>query len=62
MQGLMTIISSTWVCIFTVVSLIVLAGCMWLLRVALDWWLDIDYVKKLKEWVNEQSNIDRKHH
>lgn len=53
MQGLMTIISSIWICIFVVISLLVLTGCLWLLRVALDWWLDIDYVKKIKEWIHE---------
>ena len=58
----MTAISSIWVCIFIVLSLFILVGCLWLLRVALDWWLDIDYVKKIKEWVNEQSNTDRQHH
>ena len=60
MQGLMTATSAVWITIFLVLSLTILVGVLWVLRVAVDWWLDIDYVKKIKEWIsNEQSNSDR---
>lgn len=44
--------SAVWITIFLVISLVVLVGFLWVLRVALDWWLDIDYVKKIKEWID----------
>lgn len=46
----MAIVRFIWICILIAVSLIILVGCLWLLRVAIDWWLDIDYVKKIKEF------------
>lgn len=41
-----------WVILLTIMQ-IVEVGCLWLLRVVIDWWLDIDYVKKLKEWIEK---------
>ena len=49
----MIVIRIIWLAIFAVLSLAILAGCLWLLRVAIDWWLDIDYIKKIKEWKDE---------
>jgi hypothetical protein len=47
----MTAISAVWITIFLVLSLFILVSVLWLLRVALDWWLDIDYVKKIEDWI-----------
>lgn len=55
----MVFIRFVWILIFFVLSLCILVGCLWLLRVIIDWWLDLDYVKKLKEFMNEQNDSDR---
>lgn len=47
----MIIIRILWIMILAVISMAVLAGALWVLRVAVDWWLDIDYVKKIKEFI-----------
>lgn len=47
----MAVVRFIWICILIAVSLIILVGCLWLLRVAIDWWLDLDYVKKIKEFI-----------
>lgn len=47
----MIVIRFIWILIFIVLSLFILVGCLWLLRVITEWWLDIDYVKKIKEWM-----------
>ncbi len=52
----MEIIRFIWILIFIVLSLIILAGCLWLLRVALEWWLNIDYVKSIKEWIRNDKH------
>ena len=61
MLELMRIITDLlWQVIFIVISLIILVGCLWLLRVVMDWWLNIDYVEKIMRWVkDEQSDTDR---
>lgn len=41
--------------IMMIVFEITLIFCLWLLRIAIDWWLDIDYVEKLKKWVNKND-------
>jgi hypothetical protein len=51
----MIILKAIWLLIFTVLSLMILFGCLWLLRVAIEWWLDVDYVKKIKEWIDQTS-------
>lgn len=28
---------------------------LWVLRVAIDWWLDIDYVEKINEWLKNKK-------
>jgi len=35
---------------------ILLVGCLWVLRVVIDWWLDIDYVEKLKQFIRKRSD------
>lgn len=32
---------------------IVTIGSLWVLRVAIDWWLDVDYVTVLKRWIKK---------
>ena len=61
MLELMRIITEfLWQVIFIVISLIILVGCLWLLRVVTEWWLSIDYVEKIMRWIkNEQSDSDR---
>jgi hypothetical protein len=61
MLELMRIVTDLlWQVIFIVISLIILAGCLWLLRVVTEWWLSIDYVEKIMRWIkNEQSDSDR---
>lgn len=46
--------------ILLIAYLIVVIGGLWVLRVAIDWWLDIDYVKKLKTWVEKQNDKELK--
>lgn len=41
--------------ILEIALLIVIAGELWVLRVALDWWLNIDYVKEIRKWLNKDS-------
>lgn len=41
--------------ILDLVFLIVIVGELWVLRVALDWWLSFDYVKEFYKWLNKHS-------
>ena len=46
------------------VLLITEVCCLWVLRVALNWWLDIDYVEKIKRWAkggksSEENQADK---
>lgn len=50
MRGMLEAIA--WVILLTIMQ-IVEAGCLWVLRVVIDWWLDIDYVEKIKEWLKK---------
>ena len=34
-----------------IVYLIIDVFCLWILRVALNWWLDIDYVEKINKLI-----------
>ena len=52
----MRVISFVWWLIFLVLSLTILVGCLWILRVMIDWWLDIDYVRKMKEWLDNDKH------
>lgn len=36
--------------------LITVIGSLWVLRVAVDWWLEIDYVKETKRRIEEWKN------
>ena len=47
-----------WVILLTIMQIIEV-GCLWLLRVVIDWWLDIDYVKKIKEWIGKGDSQRR---
>lgn len=38
--------------------LIALVGSLWVLRVVVDWWLDVDYVKAIKELLLKNKSID----
>ena len=39
--------------ILVTIMQIFLVGCLWVLRVAIDWWLDVDYVEVIKKWMNQ---------
>ena len=47
------VIEIIWFLIFVVLSLFILVGCLWLLRVITEWWLNIDYVKEIREWLKK---------
>ena len=32
------------------ILLIVIVGTLWVLRVAVFWWFDVDYVEEVKKW------------
>lgn len=34
-------------------NMIVIVGSLWVLRVAIDWWLNIDYVEWIKKWLEK---------
>lgn len=36
---------------------IVIVGLLWVLRIAIDWWLDIDYVEKIKKWIKKHEEL-----
>ena len=41
-------------CIILFVGILVaIVGGLWILRMVIDWWLDIDYVEKIKEWIDK---------
>ena len=42
-----TLLSVVWMLIIQ----IVIIGELWVLRVAIEWWLDVDYVKKVEQWI-----------
>ena len=44
---LMSILGLLLIATFVIVDI----GFLWVLRVAIDWWLDVDYVEKAKEWI-----------
>lgn len=46
----MIVIEIIWYLIFTVLSLFILAACLWLLRITIQWWLDVDYIEMIKRW------------
>lgn len=47
---------SELLCIMWIIIIeIVIVGLLWVLRVAIDWWLDIDYVVKIKEWIKKNE-------
>ena len=56
----MIIIKILWIIFLSVFLLLLTAittiGGLWVLRVAIAWWLEIDYVEKIKErfdkWLN----------
>lgn len=45
-----TLLSVVWMLIIQ----IVIIGELWVLRVAIEWWLDIDYVRKIEEWLKKK--------
>lgn len=47
-------------CIILLVTCILIAiiGSLWVLRVAIDWWLDVDYVKAIKSLLVKNKSID----
>lgn len=47
----MVVIESIWITTLFVASLIPLVGTLWVLRVAIDWWLEVDYVKAVRRWM-----------
>ena len=38
--------------LFEAMSFVIIGGA-WVLRIAIDWWLGVDYVEKIKEWINK---------
>lgn len=48
-----TIFNALLITILIFSLLIVDVGCLWVLRVAIDWWLDIDYVERIKQWMKK---------
>ena len=50
--------SLAWIIWVTILQ-IVEVGCLWVLRVMIDWWLDIDYVKKAEEWIKRKEKHDK---
>lgn len=40
--------------LFTAIE-IALVGSLWVLRVVIDWWLDVDYVEVLKKWAKSSK-------
>lgn len=51
LNGLIELLKLMWILIIE----IVIIGLFWVLRVAIDWWLDIDYVVKIKEWIKKNE-------
>lgn len=45
-----TLLSVVWLLIIQ----IFIIGELWVLRVAIEWWLDIDYVRKIEEWLKKK--------
>lgn len=45
-EGILSILLLT---IFEIVTI----GSLWVLRVAINWWLDVDYVEVLKRWTKK---------
>lgn len=39
--------------LFICLSMVIVGG-LWVLRVAIRWWLDVDYVEELKRWAKKQ--------
>ena len=52
LEGIRTLLSVIWVLVIQ----IVIIGELWVLRVAIDWWLDIDYVKRIEEWIRKKGS------
>lgn len=36
---------------------IVIIGELWVLRVAIEWWLDVDYVKRIEQWIMKKRSM-----
>lgn len=53
LEGLRTLLSVIWVLVIQ----IFIIGELWVLRVAIDWWLDIDYVKRIEEWIRKKRSM-----
>ena len=45
-----TLLSVVWLLIIQ----IFIIGELWVLRVAIEWWLDIDYARKIEEWLKKK--------
>lgn len=50
----MGIVKSIWCLIIFTALEIVFVGELWVLRVAIDWWLNIDYVEEIKKWLTRE--------
>ena len=46
-----TLLSVVWLLIIQ----IFIIGELWVLSVAIDWWLDVDYVKKVEQWIMKKK-------
>ena len=53
LEGVRTLWSVVWILIIQ----IVIIGELWVLRVAIEWWLDVDYVKRIEEWIRKKKSM-----
>ena len=53
LEGVRTLWSVVWILTIQ----IVIIGELWVLRVAIEWWLDIDYVKRIEEWIRKKRSM-----
>lgn len=59
MAVLKAIISFLWYASLAILLLtcllIVVAGSLWVLRVVVNWWLDVDYVEEFRKWIKKKG-------
>ena len=53
LEGIRTLLSVVWILIIQ----IFIIGELWVLRVAIEWWLDVDYVKRIEEWIRKKRSM-----
>ena len=53
LEGVRTLWSVVWILAIQ----IVIIGELWVLRVAIEWWLGMDYVKRIEEWIRKKRSM-----